>query len=101
MFEESEEIEKSSFDNFFLGLFVSFLMTFACLVLFSGTSHLMDDLDAMVHAILNKSNFVNLLIASLMPSMFLFFFFYKTERWQSAKGLIVAVFLSMILVAVN
>ena len=38
------------------------------------------------------------MIASLIPSLILFFVFYKTERWQSAYGLIVAVLLSMALV---
>ncbi len=100
MFEDTGE-GKLKFDNFFLGLFGSFFMTLVCLYLAFKGAKSVDDLEATYKAIYESSDFVNLMIASLLPSMFLFFFFYKTERWQSGKGLIVAVLLSMVLVVLN
>ncbi len=92
-------VEKKSFDNFFIGFFASVVLTLGLLCLLTRNAlSSSQDFELIVRAIYSNPQFVNLMIASLFPSMFLFFFFYKTERWKSGKGLIVAVLLSMVLI---
>ncbi|MCQ2210786.1 MAG: hypothetical protein MJZ34_10880 [Paludibacteraceae bacterium] len=95
-----DQIEKKSFDNFFLGLFLSVLMTLIVMSLLAGRAFSFGNLEESLIKVYHSSNFPNYMIASLFPSMFVFFFFYKTERWQSAKGLIVSVLLSMVLIVI-
>lgn len=94
--------EEKKFDNFFLGFFLSVLMTFVMLMLLSR-----DVLSAEVGLMENLTKvyqnmmFPMLMIASLFPSLFVFFYFYKTDKWRSGKGMVVAVLLSMVLVVLH
>lgn len=97
-FEEPSE-PKKSFDNFFLGLFGSFGIT-ALMIFFVSQGYLKEDMGftETYKYVFNSMEFSSIMIASLIPSLVLFYVFYKSERWQSAYGLIVAVLLSMALV---
>lgn len=97
-FDDSSE-PKKSFDNFFIGLLGSFAMTLVMVYLVSK-GYLKEDMGVkeIFKTVFYSMEFSSIMIASLIPSLILFFVFYKTERWQSAYGLIVAVLLSMALV---
>lgn len=94
---ESEEIEKKPFDHFFAGFFTSALMTVVFLFLLTSVVFSFEHFEESLKSIYDSYAFAQFMIIALVPSMILFFFFYKTERWQSAKGLIVAVLLSLVL----
>ncbi|MBR0502424.1 MAG: hypothetical protein IJJ77_04190 [Paludibacteraceae bacterium] len=98
LFENQEQEEKKSFDNFFIGLGGSFLMTLIVLSLLAGRAFSFNQLGESLTKLYQLHDFSNYMIAALFPSMFVFFFLYKTERWQAARGLIVAVLLSMVLI---
>ena len=98
LFENQEQEEKKSFDNFFIGLGGSFLMTLILLCLLAGRAFSFSQMDESLAKLYNMPDFSNYMIAALFPSMFVFFFLYKTERWQAARGIIVAVLLSMVLI---
>ena len=97
LYYDSEEIDKKPFDNFFVGFFISALLTVVFLFLLSSVVFSFDNLEESLKMIYDNGEFVRYMIVALTPSMILFFFFYKTERWQSARGLIVAILLSMVL----
>jgi hypothetical protein len=96
---EGKKGDKKKCDNFFFGFFLSVLMTFSMLVLlsknfFSEELSLMQNLLNMYKGV----QFPVLMIPSLFPSMFVFFYFYKTDKWRSGNGMVVAVLLSMVLI---
>ena len=87
MYFDDSSKPKNSFDNFFMVYLVS-------------KGYLKEDIGIKetFKIVFHSMEFSSIMIASLIPSLILFFVFYKTERWQSAYGLIVAVLLSMALV---
>ncbi len=96
------ELEKKSFDKFIIGFSLSAVLT--CVVLYLLTKNYVgtvEGMEAKLSAIYALPNFTTLMIGAIFPSMFLFFFFYKTDRFQSGKGLIVAVLLAMVFVVMN
>lgn len=97
-FDDSSE-PKKSFDNFFLGLFGSVGIT-ALMIFLISKGYLKENVSVLetYKIVFYSMEFPNIMIASLIPTLVLFYFFYKTERWQSAYGLIVAVLLTMALV---
>ena len=100
-FDDSSD-EKKKFDNFFLGLFGSIFVSLLMIYLISlGYLKEEVELEERFKIIFYSMEFSTIMVASLIPSLVAFFVFYKTERWQSAYGLIVAVLLSMALVFIR
>ena len=95
-YETAPTVFKKKFDNFFLGFFVSAALTIVMLLVFSNMDAQKNSVEECLKNLYAHPLFTNYMIIALIPSMILFFILYKTERWQSGKGLIVAVLLSMV-----
>ena len=96
--QNSQDENKKRFDNFFLGLIVSIVLPPIMIVLISAGGELGSQTfyDHLIRAYHNHM-FIKYAILALFPNMVIFFFLYKTERWKSAGGLIVATILFIIL----
>jgi heme/copper-type cytochrome/quinol oxidase subunit 4 len=100
--QNSQNKNKKRFDNFFLGFIVSIVLPPVMIVLISaggelGSQSFYDHLMRVYHNYI----FIKYAILALFPNMVIFFFLYKTERWKSAGGLIVATILFMILMVLK
>ncbi len=85
----SQKLQK--YNHFLWGFLPAVILPVITLVLVSGRGNLTDF--SLYEHLMNAYNnymFVKMAILALIPNMILFFFFYKTERWKSANGLIVA-----------
>ena len=96
--QNSQDKNKKRFNNFFLGLTVSLILPPIMIVLISAGGELgSQSFYEHLMKVYNNYMFVKYAILALFPNMVIFFFLYKTERWKSAGGLIVATILFMIL----
>ena len=100
--QNSQDKNKKRFDNFFLGLIVSIVLPIITIVLVSaggdlGSQSFYGHLMRAYHSHL----FIKFAILALFPNMVIFFFLYKTERWKSAGGLIVATIFFIILMVLK
>ena len=98
--EHSYDGEPHSFNTFWLGLAVSVIMPVVCLlaiVYFTGAAQF-NSLRHVVHVLMsnNSAYMTNIYIMALMPSMFGFFWAYKTERWKFGRGYIVGTLLFLV-----
>ncbi len=86
---------KKSGDKFGLGFLISILVpAIVFIVLIYGMTHYaLSELIAYSWKAYGNSLFLPITIASLLPNMFIFFWMYKTERWQMTRGLVVATFI--------
>src|SRR5215469_13250930 len=100
--QNSQVKDKKRFDNFFLGLVVSIVLPPVMLVLISAGGELGSQTfyDHLMRAYHNHL-FIKYAILALFPNMVIFFFLYKTERWKSAGGLIVATIFFIILMVLK
>ena len=89
---------KKRYDHFLIGFIPSVILPVIMIVLISARENLgsLSFYDHLMRAYYNHM-FVKFLILALIPNMIVFFFLYKTERWKSASGLIVATILFVIL----
>lgn len=98
--EESHELNLT--DNFLFGFLLTLIIVVVMMaLLYSSEITSYEDLGSILKEIYADPRFTGYMVGSIMPAMFIFFFFYKTDRFQSAKGLIVAVVLSMVLVILH
>ena len=88
---------KKRFDNFFIGFFTSIILPFVMLVLISAEGDFSLSFYEQFMKVFNDYMFVKIAILALIPNLVIFFALYKTERWKSASGLIVATILFVIL----
>jgi len=100
--EQKSQKNLQKYNHFLWGFIPSVILPLIMLVLVSGR----DDLTAYSFyehfmRAYNNSMFIKTAILALIPNMLIFFFFYKTERWKSASGLIVATILYMVLVIIK
>lgn len=84
---------RKSFDSFLWGFVPSFILPLLILTLMiyrQGVAKTVPDI--LVYIWLASANyyFLNTFILSMLPNMFLFLFFYKTERWKGCYGLVLA-----------
>ena len=93
--------EKKRFDNFFLGFIVSIILPVVMLVLISASGDFSLSFYDQLMKAYNDYMFVKIAILALIPNLFIFFALYKTERWKSAGGLIVATILFVILMVLK
>ncbi len=97
--EQNSQINnKKRYDNFLIGFVFSIILPIILIVLIStkgnfGSLSFYDNLMRVYHSYM----FVKTAILALIPNMIAFFFLYKTERWKSASGLIVATILFIII----
>ena len=99
----SQPKNKKRFDHFFLGFIVSIILPIIAVVLISAEGNLASRTlyEHLIAAYSTGGMFVKYAILALIPNMILFFYLYKTERWKSANGLIVATILCMIFVVAS
>lgn len=100
--QNSQSQDKKTFDHFFIGFIVSIVLPLVSIVLISGREDL-GSLSLYGHLMraYHSYMFIKFAILALIPNLVLFFFLYKTERWKSAGGLIVATIFFMILMISN
>jgi len=97
-----QQKEKKRYDNFFIGLIPSIVLPVILIVLISAGQNLGNlSFEEQLMRVYNNHQFVNFAILSLIPNMIAFFFLYKTERWKSASGLIVATICYIILMVLR
>ncbi len=99
-FPEEQKSTKNlqKYNHFFGGFLPAIILPVIMIVLISGRDNLtaFSFYEHLMRAY-NNFMFVKIAILALIPNMLIFFFFYKTERWKSASGLIVATIFYMIL----
>lgn len=85
---------KKSGDEFLYGVLIGTIIpAILYIALVYGMTHYsLSDLLAYCWKAYGNSIFLPLVIGSLMPNMFVFFWMYKTERWKMTRGLVVATF---------
>ncbi|MCQ2191169.1 MAG: hypothetical protein MJY63_06035 [Paludibacteraceae bacterium] len=85
---------KKSGDNFMYGFLIGTIVPIILfIVLINGmTNYEFSELLAYSWKAAGNSLFLPVMIGSLMPNMFVFFWMYKTERWNMTRGLVVATF---------
>lgn len=92
--------EPHSFNSFLLGLTVSIALPVCCLlaIVYFAQAVQFNSLHHVVHFLVsNESAYLtNIYIMALMPSMFGFFWAYKTERWKFGRGYIMGTLLFMV-----
>lgn len=100
--QNSQAKSKKRYDHFFIGFIPSVILPLIMIVLISTGGNLgsLSFYDHLMRAYHNHL-FVKILILALIPNMIAFFFLYKTERWKSASGLIVATILFIILMVLK
>lgn len=85
--------EPRTFNTFLLGFIVSIALPLACLLglLYATGTVQFTSVKHVVHFLLTaESAYVtNMFIMAFMPSMFGFFFAYKSERWKFGRGYVV------------
>lgn len=97
--EQNSQTKSKKWHNHFLtGFIPAVILPVIMIVLISGRENLtaFSFYDHLMRAY-NHYMFVKMAILALIPNMLIFFFFYKTERWKSAGGLIVATILFVLL----
>ena len=100
--EELNLQKRKRYDNFFTGFIPSIILPAILIVVISAGKTLGElSFTEQFLRIYNNIEFVNIAILALMPNMIAFFFFYKTERWKAASGLIVATIFYIILMVVR
>lgn len=85
--------EPHTFNNFWLGFLTSMLLPTLCLLLvmyMTDMFKLFNTIDKFLNFILHDETgqMSTLFIMALMPSLFGFFYVYKTERWKMGQGYI-------------
>lgn len=85
---------RKSGDNVMIGLLIGLVVpAIVFLVIIYGMTHYdMAKLISYSWQAYGNSIFMPVTIASLLPNMFVFFWMYKTERWNMTRGLVVATF---------
>lgn len=85
---------RKSGDNVLTGLLIGLVVpAIVFLVIIYGMTHYdMAKLISYSWQAYGNSIFMPVTIASLLPNMFVFFWMYKTERWNMTRGLVVATF---------
>jgi hypothetical protein len=103
-FLEEQKLQKKvlKYNHFLWGFLPAVILPLIVLVLVSGRENLtaFSFYEHLMRAYHNYM-FVKMVILALIPNMLLFFFFYKTERWKSASGLIVATIFYVILMVLK
>lgn len=96
---ENQGIEKKRkrFDTFFFGFLVATALPIIVMVLLLLKMESSLALEQRFLALFHDILFVKYMTMALMPNLFLFFYFYKVERWKASSGLIVATVLYMML----
>ena len=87
-------VKKKKFDNFFIGL--SFAIIIPITIIFIVSYNRYPNEPELIDSFMrfyNNYDFTNYFLLSIFPNLFMFFFLYKTERWKSAYGLVVAIIL--------
>lgn len=92
--------EPHSFNRVWIGFILSILLPiaiFAITLYFSGQYALFSNMQEFTTFLLkdDTGRMTNLFVISLMPSMFAFFFIYKSERWKLSRGFIFGTLLCM------
>lgn len=92
--------EPRSFNTFVLGLAVSVVLPILSLlaVVYLAKAVQFNSLRHVIHFLVSNDSayLTNIYIMALMPSMFGFFWAYKTERWKFGRGYIVGTLLFLV-----
>jgi K+ transporter len=94
---QTGENKKKKIDNFFLGFILSAIIPIVVMLLLLHFTTSSSNLESQFRALLHNSAYlIRFTTMSLIPNGLLFFYFYKTERWESSKGLILSTMLYVI-----
>ena len=100
--EQQSKKDLQKYNHFFWGFLPAVILPVITLALISGKDNLTSfSFYEHLKMAYNNYMFVKMAILALFPNMLIFFFFYKTERWKSASGLIVATIFYVVLMVLK
>ena len=102
--EQHQPVKKEKkFDHFLIGFSFALIVPFIVVIIVAMTKLPGGTYSLSEHFMRAYRNhdFVNFMIMGMIPNLLLFLFFYKTERWKSGRGLVIASFALMIFLVLH
>ena len=99
--QQNPQQNPQKYNHFLVGFIPAVIVPVIAIVLISADNLMDYSFVEHLKRAYHNYMFVKMGILALIPNMFIFFFFYKTERWKSAGGLIVATILFIILMVLK